>query len=89
MRVLQVINAFHPPFSGGGAAFVAHNISKALAKKGHEVTVFTTNVLSRDKLFRPKQNPNYIEEVKVYYFKNLVYKPSVHTYFSNELVRAI
>jgi len=89
MRVLQVINAFHPPYSSGGAAFVAHNISKALAKKGHEVTVFTTNVLSRNKLFCSKQNPNYSEEVKVYYFKNVVYKPSVHIYFSNELVRAI
>jgi len=89
MKILQVINAFHPPFSGGGAAFVAHYISKALAKQGHEVTVFTTNVLSRDRLFCSEQNPNYCEGVKVYYFNNIVYKPSVHVYFSNELVRAI
>jgi len=89
MRVLQVINAFHPPYSSGGAAFVAYNISKALTKRGHEVTVFTTNALNREKLFCPKQNPNYIEGVKVHYFKNIVYKPSIHMYFSNELVRAI
>jgi len=46
MRVLQVINAFYPPYSGSGVAYVAHNISKALAGKGHEVTVYTTNALS-------------------------------------------
>jgi len=89
MKILQVINAYYPPYSAGGAAIVVHNISKALAKRGHEVTVYTTNALSKDELFQPKKNPNYSNGVKVYYFGNQVYKPSVHIYFSKELVKAI
>ena len=89
MKILQVINAFYPPYSSGGAAYVAHNISKILARRGHEVTVYTTNVLSRNKLFNPKQNPNYISGVEVYYFNVIFYKPSFQVYFSKELVEAI
>ena len=89
MKILQVINAYYPPYSAGGPAIVVHNISKALAKRGHEVTVYTTNALSKDELFQPKKNPNYSNGVKVYYFGNQVYKPSVHIYFSKELVKAI
>jgi len=89
MKILQVINAYYPPYSAGGAAFVAHNISKALAKRGHEVTVYTTNTLSKDKLFRPNKNPNYNNRVKVYYFMNQIYKPSLHIYFSKDLMKAV
>jgi len=89
MRILQVINAYYPPYNSGGAAFVAHNISKALAKRGHEVTVYTTNALNRDELFQPKKCPSYDNGVKVYYFMNQIYKPSIHIYFSRDLVEAL
>ena len=89
MKVLQIISAFYPPYSSGGAAFVAHNISKALAKKGHKVTVYTTNALSREILFNPEQNPCNVDGVQVYYFRNMVYNPQIHIYFSKELVEAI
>jgi len=89
MKILQVINAYYPPYSSGGAAFVAHNISKALARKGHQVTVYTTNVLSRDKLFTFRRNSYLKNGVKVYYFSNTIYKPSIHIYFSKELLDAI
>ena len=89
MNILQVIGSFYPPFSLGGAAFVAHNISKALVKRGHDVTVYTTNVLSRDSLFHSEQNPIFVAGAKVYYFSNLIYKPSVYIYFSEELVKAV
>ena len=86
MKILQVINAYSPPYSSGGPAFVTHNISKALAKRGNEVTVYTTNALSRDRMFEPQQNPTHDDGVKVHYFKNTVYKPSSAIYFSKELV---
>jgi glycosyltransferase involved in cell wall biosynthesis len=89
MNILQVIGSFYPPFSLGGAAFVAHNISKALVKRGHDVTVYTTNVLSRDSLFHSEQNPIFVAGAKVYYFSNLIYKPSVYIYFSEELMKAV
>jgi glycosyltransferase involved in cell wall biosynthesis len=89
MRILQVINAYYPPYSSGGVAFVAHNISKALVKRGHEVTVYTTNALNRDELFQPKRSLSYDNGVKVYYFMNQIYKPSIHIYFSRDLVEAL
>jgi glycosyltransferase involved in cell wall biosynthesis len=86
MKILQVINAYYPPYISGGAAFVAHNISKALAKRGNEVTVYTTNALSKDRLFAPLQNPTYNDGVRIHYFKNTIYEPSIQIYFSRELV---
>jgi glycosyltransferase involved in cell wall biosynthesis len=89
MKILQVVGAYYPPFDSGGVAFAAHNVSKALAKRGHEVTVYTTNALSRDRLFQPKQTSYFQNGVNVCYFNNEVYKPSVQIYFSRELMAAI
>lgn len=89
MKILQVINAFYPPYISGGAAFVAHNISKALSSRGHEVTVYTTNALDRDGLFYPGLNPRNIGGAEVHYFPNLIYGPSILFHYSGELVRAI
>ncbi|MEM2180849.1 MAG: glycosyltransferase [Nitrososphaeria archaeon] len=89
MKVLQVINAYYPPYSSGGPAFVTYNISKMLVKRGYKVTVYTTNALSRNELFYPKQSPNYSNGVEVYYFGNTIYKPSTYIYFSKELIEAI
>ena len=42
MRILQVIHYFSP-LHGGGSINVAYNLSKQLAERGHEVTIFTTD----------------------------------------------
>lgn len=42
MRILQVIPYFSP-LHGGGSINVAYNLSKHLAKRGHEVAIFTTD----------------------------------------------
>ena len=42
MRILQVIHYFSP-LHGGGSINAAYNISKHLAERGHEVTIFTTD----------------------------------------------
>ena len=41
MKILQVVPFFTP--ARGGSAIVPYNLSKHLAKRGHEVTVFTTD----------------------------------------------
>lgn len=41
MKILQVISYFNPKF--GGDVNVVFNLSKHLAKKGHEVTILTTD----------------------------------------------
>ena len=42
MKILQV-NHFLSPLHGGGSIDVISNLSKHLAKRGHEVTIFTTD----------------------------------------------
>jgi glycosyltransferase involved in cell wall biosynthesis len=42
MRILQVIHYFSP-LHGGGSINATYNLSKHLAKRGHEVTIFTTD----------------------------------------------
>jgi glycosyltransferase involved in cell wall biosynthesis len=41
MRILQVTQYFSPVY--GGAAEVPYQLSKGLAKRGHEVTIYTSN----------------------------------------------
>jgi glycosyltransferase involved in cell wall biosynthesis len=52
MRIFQLTHEFPP--SSGGQGLVVYEISKELAKRGHEVTVLTTNLIderSADNIF--------------------------------------
>jgi glycosyltransferase involved in cell wall biosynthesis len=89
MKILHIINAFYPPFHAGGAVTVAYNMCKFLAKKEHDVTVFTTNVRQHRSLFKPEQKPRLLNGIKIFYFKNDAYKPSAHLYFSTQLIHAL
>jgi glycosyltransferase involved in cell wall biosynthesis len=62
-----------------------------LANEGHEVTVYTTNVLSEKKLFKPKYGFHNIDGVNVHYFRNMLYEPHsrVPLFFSKDLIRAV
>jgi glycosyltransferase involved in cell wall biosynthesis len=44
MRILMVISSFPPAYQYGGALQVAYNLSRGLARTGHDVTVYTTDV---------------------------------------------
>jgi glycosyltransferase involved in cell wall biosynthesis len=69
MKTLQMIPAFYPALAYRGTVNVAYNISKELAKRGHEVTVYTSDTLDKDS--RQKENFAVINDIKVYYFKNI------------------
>lgn len=61
MKILQVTQFFSPVH--GGSAEVPYYLSKELAKRGHEVAVYTSDFkLSQDYI-------NSIPEVRVHYFK--------------------
>ena len=61
MKILQVTNLFSPVH--GGSAEVPYHLSRELVKRGHEVTVYTSDSkLSRDYI-------NSIPEVRVHSFK--------------------
>lgn len=70
MKILQVTPYFKPMWEAGGVARVAYEVSKQLAERGHEVTVYTTNrcLYSTDVV---SNVPVDVEGMKVYYFENL------------------
>ena len=69
MRILQVVPAFYPSKSYGGAPNVVYEISKRLSRRGHEVIVYTTDAY--DSNGRITKTFDEIEGIKVRYFRNL------------------
>jgi glycosyltransferase involved in cell wall biosynthesis len=70
MKILHVTNSFKPAWETGGTCRVAYEISKRMADRGHDVTVFTTDRAS-ERLSVPKNTPVVVDGVEVYYFRNL------------------
>lgn len=66
--------AFYP-YTSSGNSRVAYEISKGLVRRGHDVTVLTTNLLEAETMFAPRKNEYNINGIKVRYNSNLFYKP--------------
>lgn len=92
MKILQVIPAFYPAMAYGGTVAVAYHLSRELARRGHEVTVYTSDSL--DKYHRQKSRISEVDGIKVYYFKTpsnrlawnrLVFTPGMRLQLSKEI----
>jgi glycosyltransferase involved in cell wall biosynthesis len=70
MKILQVSNYFKPSWEGGGPTRVAYELSKALVKRGHEVTVYTTDGF-KNRVHAPRNKPVEVDGIQVFYFSNL------------------
>jgi glycosyltransferase involved in cell wall biosynthesis len=68
MRILQVVPSYLPATRYGGPIYSVHGLSTALAKRGHDVHVFTTNVDGPGVSSVPLQEPVEVDGVKVWYF---------------------
>ena len=72
MKILHVVPFFPPALAWGGPVTTAYEISKELVKRGHQVTVYTTDSLDRyHRVDLPKDRPTNLDGITVYYFKNL------------------
>ena len=71
MKILQVISSFPPATAYGGAARVAFELSRNLVMRGHQVTVFTTDVYSPSSRLKYRANPMWTEGIEVYHFRNI------------------
>lgn len=69
MRILQIAPVFYPAWNCGGIVTAIYNLSKELSKRGHEVTVYTTDKECTDK--RLQLSFNQVDGINIYYFKNL------------------
>jgi len=69
MKILQVIPFFVPAFDFGGPVSVAYNSAKMLVKRGHEVTVYTTDTFGLRGRITKKEE--IIDGIRVKRFRNL------------------
>ena len=68
MKVLHVVPTYLPALRYGGPIHSVHGLCKALAARGHEVEVFTTNVDGPVDTDVPLGVPVDLDGVKVWYF---------------------
>jgi glycosyltransferase involved in cell wall biosynthesis len=71
VKVLQVVLAFPPAYSYGGPAAVTYGVSKALVERGHDITVFTTDIYDANSRLAFQHNPVFMDGIKVHHFRNL------------------
>lgn len=76
MKILIVTPYFAPAWAYGGPPRILHELSKFLLGKGHQVTVFTTNVNDADSV-QPEFHTN-VDGAEVFYFPNVSNKLAYH-----------
>jgi len=68
VRLLHVVPTYLPATRYGGPIFAVHGLCRALARRGHEVHVFTTNVDGGGTSDVPLDCPVEMDGVRVHYF---------------------
>src|ERR1700719_1681256 len=68
MRILQVVPTYYPAVRYGGPIFAVHGLCRALAARGHELHVFTTNVDGPGITATPVATPVDLDGVQIRYF---------------------
>lgn len=68
MRILHVVPTYLPATRYGGPIYAVHGLCRALAARGHDVTVFTTNVDGDSESDVPLDAPVLLDGVRVRYF---------------------
>ncbi len=86
MRLLHVVPTYLPATRYGGPIYAVHGLCRALAARGHEVDVFTTNVDGDRDSDVPLGVPVTLDGVRVHYFPSPA--PGRRIYFSPAMRRA-
>lgn len=71
MRILHVVPTYLPATRYGGPIYAVHGLCRALAARGNEVDVFTTNVDGDRDSDVPLESPVNLDGVRVHYFASL------------------
>ncbi len=69
LRILQVVATYYPAVRYGGPIRSVHGLSAALARRGHEVHVYTSTVDGDADLDVPLERPVDLDGVAVHYFR--------------------
>lgn len=68
MRILHVVPTYLPAVRYGGPIFAVHGLCTALASKGHQIEIVTTNIDGPEKSDVPVGVPIWLDGVQVRYF---------------------
>lgn len=71
MKVLQLLTSFPPAYAYGGPVASSYNISKNLVKRGHDVSVFTTDVYNSESRLTGYDDPEIRDGIRIRRFKNI------------------
>jgi glycosyltransferase involved in cell wall biosynthesis len=85
LKLLHVVPTYLPARRYGGPIVSVHGLCKALASRGHEVDVFTTNVDGGGVLDVPVAEPVMLDGVRVRYFSS----PYPRLYWSPQMRKAL
>ena len=77
MKILQVTSTFYPALAFGGAVKVILDVSRELVKRGHDVTVYSTNAFDQKRNFQLPKKECMINGIRVRYFKNLLHPDNI------------
>jgi glycosyltransferase involved in cell wall biosynthesis len=69
LRILFTVHGYKPAYRIGGPILSVSALAEALVRKGHSVTVFTTNCNMSEELDVPVDCPHLVEGVEVWYFR--------------------
>jgi glycosyltransferase involved in cell wall biosynthesis len=86
LRLLHVVPTYLPALRYGGPIRSVHSLCRELARRGHDVHVFTTNVDGAGDSAVPLERPVDVEGVKVTYFPSTVLR---RLYWSPSMSRAL
>src|SRR5262245_36873824 len=68
MQILHVVPSYLPAMRYGGPIFAVHGLCRALASRGHELQVFTTNIDGPGVTSTPIATPVDLDGVQIRYF---------------------
>ncbi len=71
LKILQVVPYFYPAWAYGGIPRVVYELSRELTKMGHDVTVYTTDVLDQDRRCDQSGKETKVDGITVRYFRNI------------------
>jgi len=69
LKILQVVSCFYPAWAYGGPLKVAYDVSRKLVERGHEVTVYTSDM--NNGCLRTGSRIKEVDGIQVHYFKNI------------------
>ena len=69
LRILHVVSAYYPAVRYGGPIRSVHALAAALARRGHDVHVYTTSIDGDADMDVPLDRPVELDGVQVHYFR--------------------